>query len=105
MTNLTISLDESIVRQARVRAIQQGTSVSAKVREFLAGYAAGISQPEATDPTTDLLRMMAAVRSEIEQNKVPTTASEASPESAAPVNRSLREEMYEGDFRARDRVQ
>ena len=39
MTNLTISLDENIVRQARIRAIGEGTSVSAKVREFLAQYA------------------------------------------------------------------
>ncbi|MDO5290155.1 MAG: DUF6364 family protein [Pseudomonadota bacterium] len=39
MTNLTISLDEDIIRKARVRAIQEGTSVSAKVREFLARYA------------------------------------------------------------------
>ena len=38
MTNLTISIDENIVRHARVRAIQEGTSVSAKVREFLAHY-------------------------------------------------------------------
>lgn len=41
MTNLTISIDEAIVRQARVRAIQEGTSVSAKVRDFLADYAQG----------------------------------------------------------------
>lgn len=39
MTNLTISLDESIIRKARIRAIHEGTSVSAKVREFLAQYA------------------------------------------------------------------
>ena len=39
MANLTISLDEAIVRKARIRAIQEGTSVSAKVREFLAQYA------------------------------------------------------------------
>ncbi len=39
MTNLTISLDESIVRSARIRAIQEGTSLSAKVREYLAHYA------------------------------------------------------------------
>lgn len=38
MTNLTISLDEAIIRKARMRAIQEGTSVSAKVREFLAHY-------------------------------------------------------------------
>jgi plasmid stability protein len=39
MTNLTISLDEDIIREARVRAIREGTSLSAKVREFLAQYA------------------------------------------------------------------
>ena len=39
MTNLTISLDENTVRKARLRAIEEGTSVSAKVREFLARYA------------------------------------------------------------------
>jgi plasmid stability protein len=48
MTNLTISLDETIIRQARIRAIGEGTSVSAKVREFLAQYA-GV-QPTATPP-------------------------------------------------------
>ena len=39
MTNLTISLDDAIDRKARIRAIEEGTSVSAKVREFLAQYA------------------------------------------------------------------
>ena len=41
MTNLTIAIDETIVRKARVRAINEGTSVSARVREFLADYAQG----------------------------------------------------------------
>lgn len=39
MSNLTISLDDTIIRKARIRAIEEGTSVSAKVREFLAHYA------------------------------------------------------------------
>jgi hypothetical protein len=39
MSNLTISVDEELIKRARVRAIQQGTSLSAKVREFLAQYA------------------------------------------------------------------
>ena len=39
MSNLTISVDDSLIKQARVRAIQEGTSVSTKVREFLAQYA------------------------------------------------------------------
>lgn len=38
MTNLTISLDENLVKQARIKAIQEGTSLSAKVREMLSVY-------------------------------------------------------------------
>ncbi len=38
MTNLTISLDENLVKQARIKAIQEGTSLSAKVRELLSVY-------------------------------------------------------------------
>jgi hypothetical protein len=45
MSNLTISVDDELIRQARIKAIEQGTSVSAKVREFLAQYARD------TDPT------------------------------------------------------
>ena len=50
MTNLTIALDEAIVRKARIRAIQEGTSVSAKVRDFLAQYANASAQPEPAKP-------------------------------------------------------
>ena len=38
MANLTISLDENLVKQARIKAIQEGTSLSAKVRDMLAAY-------------------------------------------------------------------
>jgi plasmid stability protein len=38
MANLTISLDENLVKQARIKAIQEGTSLSAKVREMLSSY-------------------------------------------------------------------
>ena len=50
MTNLTISLDENIVRLARIRAIGEGTSVSAKVREFLAQYAKAGAQAAPSKP-------------------------------------------------------
>ena len=57
MTNLTISLDEAVIRKARIRAIQEGTSVSAKVREFLSRYAgsndAGTSAAAITLPVFD----------------------------------------------------
>jgi plasmid stability protein len=39
MSNLTISIDEQLIRKARVRAINEGTSVSARIREFLTAYA------------------------------------------------------------------
>lgn len=49
MSNLTLSVDEDLIRRARIRAIQQGTSVSAKVREFLSQYARG-DEPAARPP-------------------------------------------------------
>jgi len=39
MANLTISIDEQLIRKARVRAIHEGTSISARIREFLTAYA------------------------------------------------------------------
>jgi plasmid stability protein len=47
MTNLTISIDEQLIRKARVRAIHEGTSVSARIREFLTTYAEGESRQQA----------------------------------------------------------
>jgi hypothetical protein len=35
MTNLTLVVDDEILRRARVRALRQGTSVNALVREYL----------------------------------------------------------------------
>ena len=40
MGNLTLAIDGELLRRARVRAADQGTSVNAVVRELLAGYAA-----------------------------------------------------------------
>ncbi len=37
--NITVSVDEEVYRQARIRAAERNTSVSALVREFLAGLA------------------------------------------------------------------
>jgi len=59
VTNLTIALDEAIIRKARIRAIHEGTSVSAKVREFLADYA----QDTQRQQTAGLAFLAAARRS------------------------------------------
>ncbi|MCY4628189.1 MAG: hypothetical protein OXE58_11570 [Acidobacteria bacterium] len=37
--NITLSVDESVLRTVRVYAAQRGSSVNALVREFLAGIA------------------------------------------------------------------
>lgn len=39
MTNLTLSIDEETLKRARIRALEQGTSVNAVVRAFLGSFA------------------------------------------------------------------
>ncbi len=41
MANLTISLDDGILKRARIRALEQGSSVNAIIREYLEAYAGG----------------------------------------------------------------
>jgi plasmid stability protein len=43
MTNLTITVDEELLKRARIRAIEQGTSVNAVLRNFLESYS-GVQQ-------------------------------------------------------------
>lgn len=39
MANLTLTIDEETLRRARIRALQEGTSVNALVREYLERFA------------------------------------------------------------------
>jgi hypothetical protein len=39
MANLTITIDERLLRQARMRALEDGTSVNALLRSYLERYA------------------------------------------------------------------
>jgi Family of unknown function (DUF6364) len=39
VTNLTLSIEEETLKRARIRALEQGTSVNAIVRTFLESYA------------------------------------------------------------------
>ena len=39
MANLTLAVDEDVLRRARIRALQQGTSVNELVRNYLARVA------------------------------------------------------------------
>ncbi|OYU13021.1 MAG: DUF2191 domain-containing protein [Comamonadaceae bacterium PBBC1] len=38
MSNITLSIDDNLIKQARIKAIQEGTSLSAKMRELLSWY-------------------------------------------------------------------
>jgi len=38
MTNVTLSIDEEDLRQARVLALQQGSSLNAVIRQFVKNY-------------------------------------------------------------------
>jgi len=38
MTNLTITIDEKILKKARMRALEEGVSVNALLREYLEKY-------------------------------------------------------------------
>ena len=57
MANLTIVVDDGLLRRARKRAIDQGTSVNAVVGAFLDQYA---GPDEATAALTDFLDLAAA---------------------------------------------
>ena len=39
VSNLTLAIDDDLLRRARIRALEQGTSVNAVVREYLEIYA------------------------------------------------------------------
>lgn len=46
MANLTVTVDERVLRKARIRALENGTSVNAVVSDYLQRYA-GLSQTQA----------------------------------------------------------
>ena len=48
MSNITLSIDDETLKQAKLRAVQEGTSLSAKMRELLQRYALG--QTEGSSP-------------------------------------------------------
>lgn len=55
MASLTLNVDETLLRQARVRALRQGTSVNTLVREWLERYAGEDEQRTASDEIVELL--------------------------------------------------
>ncbi|MGH2930803.1 MAG: hypothetical protein ACRDL8_21545 [Solirubrobacteraceae bacterium] len=47
MANLTLTIDDGVLRRARIRALEHDTSVNALVREYLRGYATDSGQTAA----------------------------------------------------------
>lgn len=54
MTNLTLTVDEELLKRARIRAIEQDTSVNALVREYLEGLAGQVKTQDAIRAVLDL---------------------------------------------------
>ena len=54
MANVTLSIDDVLLRRARVRAAEQGTSVNAVIRRELERYAASSSKEEAVKSFLEL---------------------------------------------------
>ena len=98
MSNLTISMDDQLIKKARVRAIQQGTSLSAKVREFLEQYVDGTDDTLKQQREASTARLIATMDAATAQTSPDTS-------KAASKRQTLRDELYADDFRARDRQQ
>lgn len=61
MANLTITIDDEVLRRARMRALEQETSVNSVLRSYLEAYAAaGTIWKQAAD---EVLRLSAEARS------------------------------------------
>lgn len=56
MANLTITVDDDVLRRARVRAVERGTSVNAAVSAYLEQYAGPNPAGEALAAFLDLAR-------------------------------------------------
>lgn len=55
MSNLTITVDDEVLKKARIRALEQGSSVNAVLRELLEAYA-GVASSQAA-AAADLISM------------------------------------------------
>ena len=49
MANLTITLDDDLLKKARIRAAELGVSVNAVLRDYLTAWAGASDRPRAVD--------------------------------------------------------
>jgi plasmid stability protein len=55
VANLTIAVDDTVLKKARLRAVQHGTSVNAVLREYLEQYSGASEQADALNRIQELL--------------------------------------------------
>lgn len=55
MANLTVVIESDTLKRARIRALEEGTSVNAVVRDYLADYAT--MKAKKNETINDLLRL------------------------------------------------
>jgi plasmid stability protein len=54
MANLTLAIGDDVLKRARIRALQQNTSVNALVREYLVSYSGSSESQAAMDRVLEL---------------------------------------------------
>lgn len=82
MSNLTLSIDDKIIKQAKLRAVQDGTSLSAKIRELLQRYAMGqLDNPQAADLSFTANALLFSQQNQ-GSAKTPVTTHTAQPDTA-----------------------
>jgi len=91
MANLTLSVDDELLKKCRLYAVQHDTSVNAMVREYLASLVVGAADAERAErqKTVDELRRLAR---QIEEEGLITTGWKWN-----------RDEVYEERFARWDR--
>ena len=60
MTNVTVTVDEETLKRARIRALEQGTSVNKVLGDFLAVYAGSDRTSSAVARALDIAKRSAA---------------------------------------------
>lgn len=72
MANLTLSVDEELLKQCRMYALQHDTSVNALVREYLASLVAGVADAERAERLKTVEELQRLAR-QIEEEGLITT--------------------------------
>lgn len=65
MANLTITVDPETLKRARIKAIQEGTSVNRVLGEYLGTYAGDTAEPEHDDANGERLNWFGRLRDQI----------------------------------------